>query len=64
MGKTIDLVFNDVEIGCEELGFMPRDERIFTGDDGYDVDDEDQAYRRFLKAKGVEARVLHGKIYL
>lgn len=43
---------------------MPRDQRIFTGADGYDSDDEDMAYARFLKKKGIEARVVDGTVYL
>lgn len=64
MSKTLELVYDDVEVGHPELGMMPRDERIFTGADGYDADDEDEAYQKFLKGKGIKARVLDGKVFL
>ena len=64
MSKTLELVYDDVEVGHPELGMMKRDERIFTGEGGYDADDEDEAYQRFLKAKGVKARVVDGKVFL
>jgi hypothetical protein len=64
VSRKLELVYSDVEIGHPELGMMPRDERIFTGKDGYDADDEDEAYQRFLKQKGVQARVVEGTVFL
>jgi hypothetical protein len=64
VSKTLEIVYDDIEFGVPELGMMKRDERIFTGADGYDADDEDEAYQKFLKAKGIKARVLDGKVFV
>ncbi len=61
---TYDLVYDDVEIGHPDLGFMPRDQRAFTNEDGYDADDEDEAYQRFLYEKGTRARVVDGVVHI
>jgi hypothetical protein len=55
--KKLELEYGNVEIGHPDLGFMPRDERIFTGKGGYDGDDEDKAYEQWLRTKGIRARV-------
>jgi len=62
--QKLELEFDDVKIGCAQLGFMRRSEDVFTGRNGYDSDDEDEAYERFLLAKGVKARVLDGYVFL
>lgn len=48
--KKFLLEFSDEKFGCEELGWMSRME-------GEDPDDEDMRYRRFLRDKGIKARV-------
>jgi hypothetical protein len=52
-----ELLFSDIDMGCEELGWIERDMKALQ--EAYGVEDEDAAYRRFLKAKGIVARV-HG----
>jgi hypothetical protein len=52
MTKRYELLFSDVEIGHPELGWMPRT----LGD----TDKEDDEYKRFLKARGIKARVYNG----
>ena len=64
MSRKLELQYNDVEVGHPDLGFMPRDERIFTGKDGYCADDEDEEYTRWLAQKGTVARVVDGTIYV
>lgn len=45
------LLFSDLEVGCHQLGWMPR---LKKGD----ADDEDLAYERFVrKTKGIRAKV-------
>ena len=53
--KKICLSFSDLQMGCEEYGFIDRE--------GRDPDDEDSHYQRYLKEKGVKARVVEGYIY-
>jgi hypothetical protein len=67
--KTIELLISDLDIGCDELGWMPRNLKWTVGGmlatRGYDPDDEDAAYARFVKKnKGIDIRVVHGTAYL
>jgi len=62
--KKYELEYDDATIGHPELGMMTRDDRIFTGADGYDAEQEDEAYQRFLKQKGINARVVEGTAYV
>jgi hypothetical protein len=64
MTRRVDLEYDDVEVGNPELGFMPRDPRIFTGKDGWDEDAEDRAYEKWLAAKGVKARICEGMVFI
>lgn len=55
--KTYALLFSDLEMGHDELGWMPRDRKTLMK--AYSVEDEDAAYTRFLKNLNIVAQV-HG----
>ncbi len=61
--RRIDLLFSDITFGCEEFGFIPRVTPEETSP-GYENDDEDLKYQRYLKTKGVKARVVLGTIHV
>lgn len=48
-----ELLFSDIKMGHPELGWMPRG-------NFKDLDDEDLKYQRFLKSRGISARVQGG----
>jgi hypothetical protein len=55
----IELEFSDEYMGCDELGWMPRLTRWPY--DAYASEDEDAAYRRFVKKnKGIDVQVVEG----
>jgi hypothetical protein len=55
--KKFELTFSDLEMGHPVLGMMSRIA-------GMEPDDEDVAYRKFLKAKGLRACVHDGYVVL
>lgn len=64
MKRTIELQFSDVSFGCDEYGFIPRlDRRRFKNSECY-ADAEDLHYTRHMRAKGFNARVIEGTLYV
>ena len=55
--RKYELEFSDIDFGCKELGWIPREV-------GEDPDDEDLAYKSFLKKKGIRANVVEGTVRL
>lgn len=53
--KRIDLMFSDIDYGCDEYGFLPKARMM-------DPDDEDERYEKWLKKRGIDARVVDGVI--
>lgn len=51
--KRYELLFSDTEMGHPDLGWMPRRDDVIE-------DDEDFAYRKFLRNRGIVARVRDG----
>jgi len=62
--RKIDLLISDNEFGTHEFGFIHRN----SGCTNCDCDDkcisEDKKYIRYLKTKGVNAKVVFGAIYV
>ena len=57
MARKIELLFSDVSFGTEEFGFIPRLR-------SFNPDKEDLSYVKYLKSKGVDARVANGYVWL
>ena len=53
--KEFELEFLDVSFGHPQFGFITRVR-------GYDPDDEDMAYQRYLRSLGIRASVVEGVI--
>lgn len=56
--RKIELLFSDVDMGCEEFGFIPRPKRT-------DPDDQDSAYAKHVRQKTGEQNwhVVNGFLY-
>jgi hypothetical protein len=62
MARRVELEFSDKEMGCDELGWIPRE--LQPDDSENACENDDVRYQRMLKVKGIKAQVLDGYAFV